>query len=449
MKLHCQWALLDDGVAADVELTVAGGRFTAVRVGVAPSAGAARRTGISLPGLANAHSHAFHRALRSHTQADRGSFWTWRSIMYRVAERLDPDRYHRLARAVYGEMARAGITSVGEFHYVHHTPDGKPYDRPNAMGEALTAAAADAGIRITLLDTLYQHGGLGPDGHQAPAGVQRRYCDASLAAWTARVDDRSGSELDADHVRLGAAVHSVRAVDVKGLATAAEWAAAHGAPLHAHVSEQPAENEACLAHHGLTPTALLQSAGLLGSRFTAVHATHLTAHDIALLGESRSTVCFCPTTERDLGDGIGPSSELAAAGAALSLGTDSHAVIDLLEEARLLELHERLRTGNRGLHDVGSLATVATVDGHRSLGWDDAGRLAVGARADLVTVDLSSIRTAGGSAEPFAAAVFTAGAADITDVMVDGVTVVTDRHHHRIDVATELATTISEVLGDA
>jgi len=452
VRIHCQWALVDGGVAADVEVTVADGRFRAVEVGVAPSPDAERRVGLSLPGLANAHSHAFHRALRGHTQADQGSFWTWRTIMYRVAERLDPERYYRLARAVYGEMVRAGITAVGEFHYLHHGPDGTPYTNPNAMGEALSAAAADAGLRVTLLDTLYQHGGLGADGHRPPEGVQRRYCDPSVDAWLDRIDNRAGSPLDGTHVRLGAAVHSVRAVDVDGLAAAARWSAEHGAPLHAHVSEQPAENDACVAHYGLTPTALLDSAGALGPRFSAVHATHLTADDITRLGGSGSTACFCPTTERDLGDGIGPSSELVAAGANLSLGTDSHAAIDLLEEARLLELHERLRTVRRGLHPVEALTTMATVNGHRSLGWADAGRIAVGDRADLVTIDLSSIRTAGSSAGgggvALAAAVFAAGAVDVTDVLVDGVPVVVAGHHRRIDVAAELEQTINEVLND-
>lgn len=441
MRFNCQWALLDNEVAADVEVTVTDGRFTRVEVGAAPRNGVQRRPGLSLPGLANAHSHAFHRALRGHTQADEGTFWTWRTIMYRVAERLDPDRYHRLARAVYGEMAMAGITSVGEFHYLHHSPDGSPYRNPNAMGEALTVAAADVGIRITLLDTLYQHGGLGPDGHQPVEGVQRRYRDASIDAWIDRLEDRP----KADHVRLGAAVHSVRAVDQFGLTAAAEWLRQHDAPLHAHVSEQPAENDACLAYNGVTPTALLDSAGLVGPEFTAVHATHLTPDDIDRLARGGATVCFCPTTERDLGDGIGPSSELHAAGSPISLGTDSHAVIDLLGETRLLELHERLRTGRRGLFDSLSLAAMATVNGHRCLGWDDAGRIAVGARADLVTIDLTSVRTAGGAESPLATAIFAAGAADVTEVLIDGRPVVIDRHHQRVDVAAELAAAIQEL----
>ncbi len=448
MRIWCQWALIDGRVETDVELAVEAGRYVSVDVGVEPSTRADRRRGLSLPGLANAHSHAFHRALRGRTQADEGSFWTWRTLMYRAAERLDPDRYLRLARAVYAEMACAGISAVGEFHYVHHSPDGSPYADSNAMGNALVEAAADAGIRLTLLDTLYQHGGLTPDGHQPVEGVQRRYRDGSIEDWIDRLERRKAH----DHVRLGVAVHSVRAVDQYGLTAAAEWARHNDSPVHAHVSEQPAENEACVAHNGLTPTALLDSAGLVGPGFTAVHATHLTDDDVTRLGQSGSTVCFCPSTERDLGDGIGPSSELTTAGVPLSLGSDSHAMIDLLEETRLVELHERLRTGRRGLHRGEDVLAMATVNGHRCLGWPDAGALSVGARADLITVDLSSIRTAGVTSgtgdDVLAGAVFAATAADVTDVMIDGNTVVADGAHGRLDVATELESAIAEVMSD-
>ncbi|HEY9369941.1 formimidoylglutamate deiminase [Streptomyces sp.] len=407
-------AWLDTHVEPGVALEVADGRITAVRTGVdAPTPGAAVLRGFTIPGLANAHSHAFHRALRGTVQVGSGTFWTWRDVMYRVASRLTPESYHALARAVYAEMALAGITSVGEFHYVHHAPDGTPYADPNAMGEALIAAAADAGIRITLLDTAYLSSGFGA----APEPHQVRFSDGSADAWAERVSglkERPG-------VRIGAAIHSVRAVPASQLATVADWAREREAPLHVHLSEQTAENDACLAAHGCTPTQLLAEHGVLGARTTGVHNTHLTDEDVTLLGSSATGTCMCPTTERDLADGIGPAVALQAAGSPLSLGSDSHAVIDLLEEARAMELNERLRSRTRGHWTAAALLRAATADGHAALGWSDAGRLEAGALADFTTVTLGSIRTVG--ADPRLAAetaVFAATAADVTDVVVAG-----------------------------
>ena len=276
-----------------------------------PPQGSTSLAGVTIPGLANAHSHAFQRALRGRTQAGRGDFWTWRERMYEVAGGLDPDTYRALARATFGEMALAGITGVGEFHYLHHTPDGTPYEDPNEMGKAVIEAAREAGIRITLLDTCYLQGGFGKE----PEGVQRRFSDGSVEAWAQRV-----SALEpAPEARLGAAIHSVRAVDPGSAAGVAALAAERSWPLHAHVSEQPAENEGCLEAFGKTPSAVLAEAGALSERFTAVHATHLADSDFDLLGGCG--VCLCPTTERDLGDGVGPASRLRGAGARLSLGT--------------------------------------------------------------------------------------------------------------------------------
>jgi len=445
---RCDLAVVGDprqeDLLADALVTVEDGRITAVSNGDgAAHEGAVHLRGLVLPGLANAHSHAFHRALRSRTQADRGTFWTWRDVMYRAAGRLDPDGYHRLARAAFAEMALAGMTVVGEFHYVHHQPDGSPYDDPNAMGEALMAAASEAGIRITLLDTLYRHGGLGEAGHTPAEGTQRRYDDGSAEAWAERVDALRPT----DGQRVGAAIHSVRAVDPAAMAVAGAWTATHDAPLHAHVSEQRAENEQCLTAHGRTPIGVMADAGVLGPRFSAVHATHLTDDDVALLGATGSTVCLCPTTERDLGDGIGPTPELVGAGVAITLGSDSHAVVDHFEEARATEMDERLRSEQRGVHAAGELLAMAGLEGHRSLGWDDAGTIAAGQRADLVAVALDSVRTAGATAATaLEAAAFAATAADVTDVVVDGRRVVADGRHATLDVAAELAASIAAVL---
>ncbi|BBZ27010.1 formimidoylglutamate deiminase [Mycolicibacterium madagascariense] len=440
----CEHAWLGgDAVAERVSITVADGRITAVESEVPAPASAQRLAGLVVPGLANAHSHAFHRALRSRTQRDRGSFWTWRDLMYRAAGRLDPDGYRRLATAVYAEMTCAGITSVGEFHYLHHDVGGTPYADPNEMGLALVEAADAAGVRLTLLDTCYLSSGV--DGAPLAPGPQQRFGDGSGEAWAERVQALHQS-IDDEGVRIGAALHSVRGVPLEHMPAVVEWAAAHDAPLHVHSSEQTAEVEQCLAVHGATPTALLRDAGVLGPRTTAVHATHLTDEDLADLDRSATGVCFCPTTERDLGDGIGPAAALLAGRGRFSLGSDSHAVIDLFEEARATELDERLARRERGIVSAQRLLTAATVDGQHALGWPDAGTLRVGARADLVAVDTTSLRTAGGGAT-VENVMFAASAADVTDVVVDGRVVVADRRHVSVDVKTALAESISALLG--
>lgn len=435
-----EYAWLNGVVEPGVAIDTADGRITAVRTGVGtPSPGAVALRGFTLPGLANAHSHAFHRALRGTVQVGSGTFWTWREIMYSVASELDPDTYYALARGVYAEMALAGITCVGEFHYLHHGPGGTPYADPNAMGEALIAAAGEAGIRITLLDTAYFSSGFGapPDRHQS------RFADASPDAWA----ERAGALKDRDHARIGAAIHSVRAVPPAGIARAAEWAAARNAPLHVHLSEQPAENEGCLKAHGRTPTRLLADHGALGPRTSAVHATHLTDDDIRLLGGSGTVICMCPTTERDLADGIGPARQLQLAGSPLSLGSDSHAVIDVLEEARAMELNERLRTRARGHWTASELLRAATADGHASLGWPNAGRIETGALADFTTVALDSVRTAGTLPRLGAeTAVYAATASDVRHTVVGGRHIVRDGIHQLVpDVPAALAGAIARL----
>ena len=395
-----------DGVVVEVD----GTHITDVSV-AEPAPGAERLVGLTIPGFANCHSHAFHRALRGRTQQQRGDFWTWRETMYAVADRLDPDTYYALALATYREMALTGITAVGEFHYLHHRPGGAPYADANAMGHAVAQAARDAGLRIALLDTCYLSAGFGAE----PSGVQRRFSDGTVDAWRDRV---SALEADATNpaVVVGAAIHSVRAVPHTALGDVAT--ALPEAPLHVHLSEQVAENTACLQRHGCTPTQLLAVHGVLSERLSAVHATHLTAGDIALLGEAKCNACFCPTTERDLADGIGPSRQLAGAGATLILGSDSHAVIDMFEEMRAVELDERLVSGQRGSWAAAELLLAATADGHRSLGFV-AGQIAPGAWADLVTLDASSPRTAGTAADS-GTVVFAAAAADVRSVIASG-----------------------------
>ena len=436
----CELAVLHGaGVQADVLVEADGDRIASVTPGAAPDGDTIRLDGLVLPGMANAHSHAFHRALRGRTQARGGSeqsFWTWRERMYELADELTPDGYRELARAVYGEMALAGITTVGEFHYLHHERGGARYANPNAMGEALIDAAREAGLRMTLLDACYLHGGIGVKAD----GAQRRFSDGDAETWAARAGELEAGPLS----RIGAAIHSVRAVDPDSVRVVAEWADERAAPLHAHVSEQPAENEACFEAYGATPTGVLEGAGALSERFTAVHATHLARGDVDVLGRAGATCCLCPTTERDLADGVGPARLLAEAGSPLALGTDSHALIDMFEEARAVELDQRLLGSARGLHAPEELLEAASGAGHASLGWPEAGRIESGALCDLVALDLGGVRLAGTPRhDPIPSVVFAAGSADVRDVVVGGEPVVRDGVHLRMDVPAELEAAIA------
>lgn len=443
VRYHCEFAYLGgDTAARDVAVTVEDGRFVAVHPGAARGPDAVHLGGITLPGFANAHSHAFHRVLRGRAERP-GTFWTWRAEMYAVAAVLDPDLSHRLARAVYAEMALAGITAVGEFHYLHHGPGGVPYDDPNEMGNTLLSAAAEAGIRITLLDACYLASAPGTP----PVGAQLRFCDGDVARWAARAEALR-SIATSEHARVGAAAHSLRAVSPRAAGEVASWALGHGAPFHVHASEQPAENDAVAQAYGASPVALLEDVGALGRATTVVHATHLHPTAVGALGRSGTAVCMCPTTERALGDGIGPAAMLALEGSPIVLGTDSHAIIDPFEEMRALELDERLAACTRGRFETTALLDAATAGGHVSIGWPGAGRIVPGAPADLVTVSLSSVRLAGATPGTLLEhVVFAAGAPDVTDVVVSGRRVVEDGHHLLVgDVAGELSGVIADVV---
>jgi formimidoylglutamate deiminase len=307
---------------------------------------------VVLPGLVDAHSHAFQRQIRGGTHRrgadDPSDFWAWRREMYAAAERLDPASIFSATKACFAEMLRAGITTVGEFHYVHHQPDGRPYDDPNAMSWAIREAALEVGIRLVLIDTYYARAGIDdatPSRPRALEPAQQRFRDASVDAYLARVDALLASR-DAGFA-VAIAAHSTRAVPFDDLRVLADFATRHELVVHAHVSEQPRENDESLREYGRTPTRVLADAGLLtrAQTFTAVHAVHITPEDLALL--STQHVCACPTTEADLGDGIVPAADMVERGVALALGSDSNAVIDLVQEARLLEMGERLRTRRR------------------------------------------------------------------------------------------------------
>ena len=404
------------------------GTITSIESPVPRPPGVVALSGWVVPGMRNDHSHAFHRALRGRTHAGSDSFWSWRDRMYAIAATLTPDSYEDLATAVYAEMLLSGYTHVTEFHYLHHGPGGERYADPNAMSRALMQAAATAGISMTLLDTLYLSSAPG----QPPRDVQRRFSDGDAAAWADRTA-LLGCEGLVDH---GLAVHSVRAVPPHAIAAAAELADQRGVLLHAHVSEQVRENEECEAAYGVTPVRLLHDAGALGPRFTAVHATHLGADDIALLAGSR--VCLCPSTEAELADGIGPARALSDAGSSLSIGSDSHAVIDPLLELRSVEWDQRLASGRRGSFGPRDLMAIGT-----------SGPLRPGVRADLVEYAPESVRLVGSGPDDLGMLVFSGSAADVRTVIVAGRTVVSEGAHLAIDVAARLESAVTGVWGGA
>jgi formiminoglutamate deiminase len=438
---YCDYAWTGgERATSAVTLRVKGHKIESVSAHGHQPSGAKHLAGLTLPGLANAHSHAFHRALRGRAQRGQGDFWTWRELMYSVADVLTPDLYFVLARAVYAEMALAGYTVIGEFNYLHHAPGGVRYDDANAMGRALGEAGRAAGVKLVLIDACYLQAGPG----RPLEGTQLRFGDGDVEAWAERAAALFGSDRGRGE-SMGAAVHSLRAVPPAAVRRVAEWAQELSVPLHFHCSEQPAENVEVLAAYGATPVTLLAEAGALGQGSVAVHATHLGDADLETLGQSGAGVCMCPTTERDLADGIGPARRLLTLGAPLSLGSDSQAVVNPFEEMRALELDERLATGQRGHFRAAELLEAATSAGYSALGDPAGGRLRPGAPADFVTLSLERPGLAG-TTEDFLleGTVFAAAPCDVTDVVVEGRPVVEGGRHLLVeDVAGALRSAIS------
>ncbi len=386
----CEYAWIGGEPVRAVRIVLnAEGVITSVHIHSRPSEGATILSGLVLPGLANVHSHAFHRFLRG-AETSGGDFWSWRDGMYRVAAALTPDNYYEAALAVYSEMLIAGWTAVGEFHYVHHRPDGTAYP-DHEMERAIVAAASDAGIRLTLLDTCYLSSGFG-----APlTTAQARFGDQDARGWANRFAALAEALPQTEEFRLGAAIHSVRAVTEKAV-TGVLAAVGDETPLHVHVSEQPRENSDSLAHYGVTPVALLARAGALGPRTTAIHATHLTAADVQILAQTGTTIGLCPTTEADLGDGIGPAEELARSGCPIVFGSDQNVVIDPFAEAQALEAGQRLALGRRGVFSAAELVDGLARGGYGSLGLS-GGEIRAGLPCDLVAVDIAAVETVGSS----------------------------------------------------
>ncbi len=424
-----------------------------------------------LPGMVNAHSHAFQRVIRGRTEyrgaRSSDSFWTWREMMYAAAARLAPEDVYDASRMAFVEMALAGVTSVGEFHYLHRSPEGAEYDDPNLLAKEVVRAAADVGIRIALLRVAYARAG-----HlKEPDARQRRFIEPDPETFLRHADALArdlgtgapevagASDKAPAPAWLGVAPHSVRALPVGYVRALGAFAREKDLPLHMHVSEQPAEVEACLAEHGRTPVALLADHGVLGPNFTGVHAVHVTPEEVAQLAAAGACVCACPTTERNLGDGVVPADALFGAGVPVALGTDSHAQIDLLEDARELEYHLRLTTLRRnvlapgGGHNGGDggraeggiengsaggagmsglaarLFDCATRAGARSIGAPDAA-FEHGGAADFFTVDMNDPSIAGARAEDLLpAVVFSLTRAAVRETAVGGRLVTRDGRH--------------------
>jgi formiminoglutamate deiminase len=341
-----------------------------------------------LPALSTAHSHAFQRAMRGAAQRPRAAaaaaasaggddFWSWRGAMYKAASALDPESIERISRVAFRELRAAGVRTVGEFHYVHHQPDGTPYDDRTVMSDAVVRAAKAEGLRISLLRVAYHRAGPG----RAAEAEQRRFCDASADDVLRDVDALRVKYKNDPDVRVGIAPHSVRAVPAAWIGELGAHAARHGLPFHMHVAEQPREIEECVAETGKRPVELLAELGVLSSAFVAVHATHLAAHEAKLLGAAGAFACICATTEADLGDGLPDLGALRAAGARLCTGIDSHVITDAIADMRALETLERLRTGHRVTFDPGAsggspaeqLWRSGSIEGANACGFDDAG----------------------------------------------------------------------------
>ncbi|MDX6446102.1 MAG: formimidoylglutamate deiminase [Blastocatellia bacterium] len=445
-----------------------------------------------LPGMVNSHSHAFQRVLRGRTEyrstnapfrgglppgrsgssptLNNDSFWTWREMMYSAGTRLSPEDIYDASRMAFLEMALQGMTAVGEFHYLHYQPDGKPYDDPNLLAKEVVRAASDAGLRIALLRVAYARSGFQtePNPRQArfietDPEVYLRNLDGLIAdvsrvrSPTVREGQLASEALPhgraSDTAWVGVAPHSVRAVPLDYLRQVIAHADQNNLKVHMHVAEQPAEVSACIEEHGRSPFALLQTEGLLSEHFTAVHAIHVTPKAIASFATTGAMVCACPTTERNLGDGVVPADEYLKHNVPICLGTDSHAQIDLLEDARELELHLRLQKLERAVLSVRSptvredpqadealpngrasdtaamLFDCATRNGARSIGAP-GGALEPGRAADFFTIDLDDPSIAGASTDTLLASiVFALSRAAVREVVVSGKPIVSEGQH--------------------
>jgi formimidoylglutamate deiminase len=393
-----------------------------------------------LPGLINCHSHSFQRVIRGRTEhrttADRDTFWTWREAMYHAARLLSPEDIYRVARMAFLEMLISGITTVGEFHYLHNAPDGSRYEDANLLGLQVIRAANEIGVRLAFLRTAYVRAGWQKAGNPG----QARFITPEPETFLTDTDAlrRSITKYSKPgFCWLGIAPHSIRAVPIEYLAKIRTYAHANSLPVHMHVAEQPAEIDECLGEYGLRPVELLRQREVLDASFTAIHAIHINKDEIRYLGNAKARVCACPTSERNLGDGAVPADRLGEAGVDICFGSDSNMQIDLLEDARLLEYHLRMNKLERavlapssGEDQLAQLLFVSATEKGAAALKAPGGILEVGRPADFFTVDLNDVSIAGaGRGSLLNNIVFSLERTAVREVFVNGESVIQDGRH--------------------
>jgi formiminoglutamate deiminase len=446
-SLHFATALLPDGWASDVRITVRDGLIAAIDAGVAPDRD--EHHAVALPGLPNLHSHAFQRGMAGLAEV-RGtsddSFWTWREIMYRFVDRLTPDDLAAIAALAYAEMLESGFTRVGEFHYLHHDRDGRPFADPAETSGAIVAAAGQTGIALTHLPVFYAHAGFGGS---APGEGQRRFIH-DIEGFARLLDAVRAKAKALPDAMVGIAPHSLRAVTAEELAALVPMA--EGAPIHIHIAEQVREVEDCLAFHGARPVEWLLDRAPVGPDWCLVHATHMTGDEAAAMARRGAVAGLCPITEANLGDGLFPAEAFLAAGGIHGVGSDSNVRIDATEELRLLEYGQRLSRRGRnllagpGASTGGALYRAALAGGAQALGTE-AG-LRIGAPADIVSLDAAHPSIAARSGDALLdGLVFAAGRDAIDRVWRRGREVVTNgRHVARDAIAARYRATLTRLL---
>jgi formimidoylglutamate deiminase len=383
--------------AANTSITVEDGTIVEIGDGDGSDKGA------FLPGFVNAHSHAFQRGLRGrgeHFEEGADTFWSWREEMYQLVDELSVSDFRSLCINSFSEMRSAGITTVGEFHYLHHDQEAD-----YAMDQAVLDAANEVGIRIVLLHGFYAHGGFGA----STSCGQKRFETHCIDAWWKQLDDLANS-VDGNMQRVGTVAHSVRAVDLESIQGIALGSIQRGMPMHIHLEEQRQEIEACLEAHGVTPMALLNDAIEVSPMVTAIHCTHTAPADMEQWLSTGGNVCLCPLTEANLADGVCAMHRIVKQGGCISLGTDSNARISMLEEMRWMEYAQRLTREERGVcvdldgNMANFLLDAATINGARSLGVQ-VGKIEVGKLADFAVLDLQHIQLHGVLPEHLPAAI--------------------------------------------